>query len=441
MDRPFLREAMTPLPIKIPNLPSFRESVDMAVSADSLRAVASTTTDPFVLLGLSFLAKAGDPVRKDLSEMVVKAKPEYAPIAAVLTVIMDRIDAESVGALIQQDPDNALGHYLQGALLHVSNRESEALDAFRKASACPELRLYDSSAGDALFKALDALGLQGLDRLCALSWSISRWTDFPSIGIQPTYWALSELARAADMATRSELAEILLALAGHLFASNFTNRWFAHRAVEAAFSLKAELAGAENTPKMNGYAAALHGLGSAMFCWPGIEDPNKPKPQQLAQFLPSRIHGAFAAIDPSSVTTCFFGGRNLNLPESDRAAFEALKENATQAATKLIDVAASDPDGILGAYLRGLPGSNQKNQNPPWASFGTPVGSLMQERPDLFQAAAANEEAMNAVWRASQNDPTVKNMGRMMELGWAVQCYANEQDMTYPDSIALLVES
>src|SRR6266568_2629257 len=298
---------MIQLPIKMPNLASFRESVDRAVSAENLRALASTTTEPIVLLGLSFLARSGDPVRKELADLAARGKSEYARVVAVLAVMMERIDAESVSELAQRDPDNALGHYLQGALLHVSSRESEALRAFRKAAACSELRCYDSTTGEALFKALDVLGLQGLDRLCALSWTTARWADFSSAGIQPTYQALSEMARTADPTTRSELAEILLTLAGHLFATNFTNRWFAQRAVEAAFILRAELAGTENPPKRNGYAAAVYGLTSPMLSWPGIKDWWNPGPLQLAQFLPNRIWRAFAAADPSLMNACILG--------------------------------------------------------------------------------------------------------------------------------------
>jgi hypothetical protein len=423
----------------MPKLPAYRESVDNVASAESLKAVASATRDPEILVGLAFLAKAGDPVRREIAEMAVRTKSEYAPIVAVLSLIMDRIDEESVGELVQRDPDNALGHYLHGTLLHVANHGSEALGAFRKAAACSELRLYDSTTGEALFKALDTLDLKGLDRLCALSWTVSRWANFSSVGIQPTYWALSELARTVDAATRSELAEILLTLAGHLFATNFTNRWFAQRAVEAAFVLKAELAAAENAPKMNGYAAAVHGLTSAMFSWPGMED--RKKPLQLARFLPDRIHRAFAAADPSLINARVLGETNLNPPESDQAAFEAAKEKATQAAKNLIDVAVSDPDGILGPYLRGLPQSSPQDRNRPWALFGTPVESLMHKRPDLLQAAAANEEAMDAVWKAGQNDPSQKNIGRMMEIAWAIQTYAHDHEMAFPDRIAVLFES
>jgi hypothetical protein len=192
---------------------------------------------------------------------------------------------------------------------------------------------------------------------------------------------------------------------------------------------------------MNGYAAAIQGLNNALLPWTDIEDPTKPNPLQLAQFLPSTIHWAFAATDPSLVTARFFGERNLNLPETERAAFEAAKEKATQTAKKLIDVALSDPDGILGAYLKGLPRSSGEPQNPPWASFSTPVGSLMEKRPDLFRAVAANEGAMRAIWKAGQNDPAQKNIGRMMEIAWAIQTYAHNHNRAYPDNLAILFES
>ena len=250
---------MIQFPMNMPSLPPYRESVDKVASAESLQSVASATSDPEVLLGLAFLAKAGDPVRREIAKMAVRARNDYVPLFVVLSLIMDRIDEETIGKLVQCDPDNALGHYLQGTLLHISNRESEALVEFRKAAACSELRLYDSTIGEALFKALDTLKLKGLDRLCALSWTASRWTNFSSLGIQPIHVALPELARPADTATRSELADILLILAGHLFATNFTNRWFARQSVQSAFALKAELAAAEHAPKMNGYATAIQG--------------------------------------------------------------------------------------------------------------------------------------------------------------------------------------
>ncbi len=432
---------MIQLPINMPTLAAYRESVDRAASAESLRAAAAVTSDSEALLGLSFFAKARDPVRKELSEMAVRARSEYAPVVALLAIIMDRIDAGSVGELVQRDPDNALGHYLQGTLLHHSDRESEALETFGKAAACSELRSYDSITGQALFKAIAALNLQGLDRLCALSWTTARWANFSSIGIQPIHWAIDELARSSDQAVRAELAEALIILAGHLFATNFINRWFAERAMQSAFALKAKLAAASNVPTMNSYVAALVALTREGLSWPGLEDWKNPSPLEVARFLPSRIHRAFAAADPALMNPGTLGETNLNPPESDRAAFDAAKARATETAGKLIDAALHDPDGVLGPYLKGLPQPSENRRSSPWALWSTPVEGLIQKRPDLIRAAAEHEQAMTAVWTVGQNDPSQRNIRRMMDIAWAILGYAQKHDGAFPDSFAVLFES
>lgn len=423
-------------------LPTFRESVDKAVSAENLQAAAAKATDPQVLLGLAILAPTGSPVRRNLSEMAVKAKPDYDPILAVLAITMDRPDEMSVGELIKRDPDNALGYYVQGNLLHGSDRDTEALESFRKAVACPELRLYDPTTGQALFNALDALSLQGRDRLCALSWMASRTSNFSSSILQSVSWTLSELAQRADPAIREEISELLLGLAGHLYTTNFHNRWFAQRALERAFGLKAELAAAGKTAKKYGYAAAIHGLFSAIARWPGFE--HTAQPMELAQYLPSRIHRAFAVVDPSKFNAGEFGYEmNLKLPDSDKAAFEKAKENAIQAAAALLEAALTDPDGIVGPYLKGVPQSANHEEGRHLIRHliqHTLVEKLMNNRPDLFKAAAANEEAMMALWRAGDNDPGRANMSRMMQVGWQLLAYASSHDSTFPDSIDLVLE-
>src|SRR2546426_5931012 len=306
---------------------NYRESVGQAVAAGNLKAVASKTTDPLVLLGLAFLAEVGSPARQEISDMAVKARPEYAPIVAVLAVAMDGINEASVGELIKRDPDNALGYYLQGNLLHGSNKDKEALEAFRKAASRLELRLYESTTGDALFKAIDALNLKGLDRLYALSWMATRSSNFNIIFAQPLYGTLSELARSADPETRKEISDLLLVLGGHLFSTNFENRTFAQRAVQSAFRLKAEIADVEKSPTMNGYVAVVQALVSTMVSWPGIEE-RKQTPLKLAQFLPNRIYRAFAVVDPSKLNAANLVEMKVNLAESDKAAFEQAKENA-----------------------------------------------------------------------------------------------------------------
>src|SRR5438876_2237464 len=178
-------QKMFELPKKMFAQPTFRESLDKAVCGENLKAVATNTTDPEVLLGLAFLAQTGDRIRPEISKLAVEARPDYGPIVTVLAITMDGIDEQSIGKLIQRDPDNALGYYLRGTLLHQSDEEEEALVAFRKAAHCSELRLYESATGPALFKAIDTLNLKSHDRLCALSWMASRSSNFSSAGLQP----------------------------------------------------------------------------------------------------------------------------------------------------------------------------------------------------------------------------------------------------------------
>ena len=225
-------------------LPTNSEAVDRAVSAENLRAVAAKTQDAQVLLGLTYLAQTGDPVRAELAERAVAANPEYAPIVAVLAAMMDGVDEQTVAALLERDPENALGHYLNGLLLYKADNDAEALAAFRKAAGLRELRLYLSQTSEALFAALDALGLQGRERLAALSWMALRSYNFGAIGLQPLQRTLVELPREMDNAGRREVSDMLIVFAGHLFRTNFHYRTYGRWSLESAFRLKTEVAAA-----------------------------------------------------------------------------------------------------------------------------------------------------------------------------------------------------
>ena len=429
---------MIHLPTRMPDLSPARERVQFAVSSENLRAAAAQTTDPSILLGLSFMVRSGqDSMRKELGALASASNSQYTPIVSELCLMLDRIDAETVGELVHRDPNNALGHYLQGALLHVSNRSTEALTSFRMAAACSELRCYDSDLGEALFKAIDVLGLEGLDRLCALSWTIGRWMSLGSVGFQPTYWAMTELAKSADTETRTELAEVLLSFAGQLFVTNFGNRYFALRAVESALTLKAEFA-QENPMKRQGYAAAVYGLLAPVVSVPGLKEWWNHTPQHLARELPAYIQRAFAAADRQQLGA--IGEANLNPPASDKAAFETAKDRVVQTATRLLEVASSDPDGIMGPYLKSIPRNELAGQGGPLWQW-SPVEGLMNKRPELFQAAAAFNEAMAKLWTAGENDPSRKNIARMMDIGWALSAYASKHEQTYPENLEVLRES
>ena len=417
-------------------VPAIRDTVERAIATESLKNLASKTTDSKTLLGLAFLAQAGDPIRKELLNVAVQAGAGFAPVAAVLPLMFDGVDESAVDDLLQRDPENALGHYLRGNLLYQSNCESEALESFRKAGRCAELRLHDADTANALFKALDALELKGEDRLCALSWMASRISNFSSSGLQPLRNALFELAGKSDLATRKEISDLLLVLGGHLYATNYVNRWFGDRAIEAALQLKAEVAAAENSPTMYGYGAAIQ-MGSHSICsWPGFE--NIPKPLQVAHHLPSRIYRAFAMVDPAKFNPRHVGELNFTVTESNRSVFEEAKANVAKAARTLLDIALADPDGIIGAYLKGIP--SQRDGKHPWFPSSTLVGQLMREKPELFRAAAANEEAMSALWKVGDNDPDRQNISRMMQIAWALQSYAAVHENTYPPNLDVLFQ-
>jgi hypothetical protein len=415
---------------------AIRDAVEQAISTDSLNAVAWKTTDPNVLLGLALMAQAGNPVRKEFSTAAVQAKADFAPVAALLPLMLDGVDESGISELIRLDPHNALGHYLRGSLFHQSNHDSEALASFREAGRCAELRLYDATTANAIFKTVDALELKGEDRLCALSWMAARMSNFSSSALQPLRNSLHEMAKNSDVPTRKELSDLLLILAGHLFGTNYVNRWYGERALEAAFQLKAEVAAAENSLTMYGYGATGQAIFNTVCSWPGLE--NLPKPQQLAMFLPSRIHRAFAMVDPAKFNSCYVGELNFHVTDSNRGAFEQAKQKVTSTARALLDLALTDPDAVIGAYLRGA--TSQRDGRHPWFPPATGVGKLFHEKPALLRAAAAHEEATSALWEIGKDDPDRLNISRMMKIGWALNSYAYAHEGAYPPDLDVLVK-
>src|SRR5439155_13172999 len=107
---------------------------------------------------------------------------------------------------------------------------------------------------------------------------------------------------------------------------------------------------------------------------------------------------------------------------------------------RLIEAALKDPDAIFGPYLKGPPLVERQAGACAAVFEWTPVESLLNKRPDLFQAAAANEEAMAALWRAGENAPSRKNVGQMMDIGLALLQYAQKHHQVYPESFDKLFE-
>jgi hypothetical protein len=127
------------------------------------------------------------------------------------------------------------------------------------------------------------------------------------------------------------------------------------------------------------------------------------------------------------------------LNDEQRAALAAAREKAAHAAAKLVEVALPDPDAILGPYFK-IPQAAEPGPGGGAVFEWTAVDGLLNKRPDLFQAAAANEEAMAALWQAGESAPSRRNAGRMLEIAWALCGYAQKHDHVYPPSLDALFE-
>ena len=399
---PAAREPMYTLPLPC-------DTTAKALAPEKLKATAAATSDADVLLGLMYLTQTNDPAGEEIARLVLKAKPDYAPVVAVLRVCISRPEDKNVEELITRDPENALGHYLRASLLYKADKDQDALDSYGKGAACREMRLYVQATSAALFEALDALGLKGRERLCALSWVATRSSNFSIFAIQPLPHDLMELARRRDRDKREEISDLLLILAGHMFATNYDNRHFAERALESAFRLKAEVAAEQDSPKMAGYAAVTQALVSTLIGMPGSQEA-----RDAAWFLPGRVYHALAA---------------------ENGAGQKPDPKEAEAGKALVELAAADPDRFVGAYLKGLPPDARKDKTP-WRSRYTYVEVLMGKSPQLFAAATAYEQATRSAQQAKmQQDPGAQNTRRMMGLGIDLLGYAFNHDNTFPASI------
>jgi hypothetical protein len=150
---------------------------------------------------------------------------------------------------------------------------------------------------------------------------------------------------------------------------------------------------------MNGYAGVVQALASTQISWPGFAREN---PLELAQFVPGRIWRAFVVTDPK-LAKDHLAEMKLK-PPGDDPAFNKAYENWAKASKALIDAALPDQDEIIGAYFCGhLP--PRTDAPAPWATSRTYVERLMNRKPDLFKAAAANEDAMKAIREAGKATP------------------------------------
>ncbi|HEX8523709.1 MAG TPA: hypothetical protein VF669_15750 [Tepidisphaeraceae bacterium] len=415
------------------DLPLLLEPVQKAVSAENLSKVADATEDADVLIGLAELGPVKYPQREALLARAAKIKPAYSSIAAAVVVMTEGAGDANVARLIERDPENALGYYLRADLLYQQKQDAPALEAYDKATKCRDLRLYEAVRSQGVLKALDALKLQGRERVYVLSWFATRWANWLIIQIQPLHNNLSELARRGELAQRGEIADKLLVLAGHLYRTNFNNRAFGERALQDAFRLKAEVAAAENSPRMYGYAAVTQALVSTMYQWPEISSGQDL--QRVAPFVAGRIYRAFQIVQEGGESK----GEKVNLAGPARAAYDKARKDQVKAAEALIAAAMENPDEIVGAYLRGML-QRKQDAKEPWVSQLSYVEQAMSRHPGVFKAALANEEAMDAVNRAQRSDPRQQNISRMMEVAGAAVAYSFKHGSQLPASLDVLLK-
>jgi hypothetical protein len=401
------------------DFPSFSSAVDQAVSADHLRSVARTNNDPDVLLGLAFLARAGDPVRQEISTKAMAARAEYAPNAVLLALVMDGINSELVAELIRRDPDNALGHYLNGKLLHDAHRTNDALIAFKTGAACPEFRLYRSTLSDALLKALDALGIVGRDRLAALCWMEVRWSSFSMGRLQFLDRAVSESVLSDPVDNRAEVSDLLVVMAGHFSAADVGPE-FSHRALLHAYRLKAELASEQHSPAMHAYASVAQALASVVMGGDililnraGVDISKLDRARIAARYLPGRI---WSAISITSDVDAYRNSRRFNQVPGKHV------DRAIKAANHLVDLAQTDPEGTIIPYLRGhVP--EPRDPRTPWKSALTPIEQFVVKQTKVFRAAVAFEEAQSALSHATIRD-NWPGYRRRLALQWTLVAMA-----------------
>lgn len=416
-------------------LPITPEGARAAVASENLRAVAATTDDPDLLLGLAYLAPAGDAVRGELGGRAVGADAACGPPAAVIGVLMDGPDETTIAALLESDADNALGHYMLAHLAYRARREPDALRAFARATACTELRLYENRTSGMLFKALDALNLRGRDRVGAVAWMATRFTNACIEHVLVLPQQLAEMATQADASGRETISDMLLTLAGHLHRTNGFCRMGSEQALAGAFRLKAELA-AEDSPRRYGYATATSVLRGMSIGWPHIADQKDLR--RIVPFVASRVYRAFHVVDRAATDV---SPSDKTLPASTIEAYEKAQQAEAEAAHELIDAATENPDETVGAYLRGVV-ERAEEAGRRWATPHTHVELAMHRHPRFFKAALRFEDAMDAVNAIRMHRPREKNLTHMMELAGEIMRYAFEHEYRLPRSLdELLAEN
>ncbi len=203
-----------------------------------------------------------------------------------------------------------------------------------------------------------------------------------------------------------------------------------------ALGLKAQIAEAEKSPTANGYLSAASAISSKQVI--EYSGENRYDVSQVAPFLPGRISMALDIEETSKRGGLIAIGTEVNLPDADKAAYAKAQDDFVKAGAALVDVSLTDPDGIIGSYLKDLPPPQKHHRLNPWISTYTYVEVLMKRRPDIFNAAVAYEKAMRAFELAGNSDPGRRNVSRLMKVAAAIWSYALNHDLTLPENLEVL---
>lgn len=405
------------------------DSVTQALEDRKIEAIAAETEDAEIVFGLACLANPDSPVRPRLFERVRSMEPSLAPATHIWNFLLQEVSRSQAEAILQSDPNNALGYYLLGKFDYDEDREVEALKMFRKGRACEAIRLYQSQAGEAIIKALDHMGFEGRERLCALSSLADELISFGSGYFQYFPRDLTGMALDEGLERKEEIADLLVILAGQMWVVNDYAQYFAHQSLSQGFRLKAEAAAVQRSPKMNGYAAVTQALVSVDFrnyrYW---YDAVLSEPE-VVRNLPNSLSNALRILENLE-----YDASKLDLSPEHQVAHENAWKKNLRASRELIALAEKNPDEILKPYLFGL-AENPNYSEGPWVANRTAMDQLVKSHTELFEQAIAYDESRQAMHDAAKSDPSSRNMRRMMKVGLQSIIYADNHKNRLPGSL------
>ncbi len=397
---------------------SWDERYGEATSAERIEAAVARERDAGVLMGLSLLANRGNAdILRRISEIMPNGVPAYY-------ALQYRLNEEQAAAFVDVDPFNALAHYALVQALCAAGRPQEAMESFRRGAKCKTIRTYRKEAAESLFKALDALGVEGALRLHAIGQA--RWRRFQRV--QPLEWRRIQrvAGQTAGMGEEDKrvLAENLMAYAGQVLDAKEEwprGKWSAYTAMAEAFRIREGMVREKDAPERRAYREAADlaraqaqkasremGGGWERFAWAvelalgGVEEVGRDVSLALR-------------IDPT-------------IDEETRAVLELLKsEVGGEAVESFLESAATDVDGKLGLWL--------------WMGDNEAQRILEDESGDLASEAERVARLVNEARNTMmEKAPAIRERYDLKQLGLSVGVFMTNNNEEYPPNIETLFE-